>query len=583
MSNADADQFYSDNESRILALDAAVSRACNAHRKDKDTHERRKALREIAEKFDSAFIASCIAFRSIAPHRELAEALAPEPAKVKPAPEPSQDDDYTTSLAYDAPHIKRVMMEMDHEWAMVTLGSDIRIMREPAEPGTMPKFHGIEAFRNIYLNKKINVPVESGYKAVPVAKLWLEWPERRTYIDGVIFEPEHRNRNAYNLWRGYPTVPRKGKWDKLRGHTHDNICAGDEARFKWFMTWLADLVQNPGVKRGSAVAIKGLKGTGKSKLFEWVKKALGNHAIKVSQKKHVVGDFNGHHKGVILMVCEEAFWSGDHAAGNALKDLITSDTMMFEQKGIDAVPISNYVRLAFISNEHWIVPASDEDERRYCVFECSPTRRGDIKFFKDIDEEMKNGGLEAMMYELSTWNPEEHYPGIGWDILRTPPMTEELQEQSEAGRSALDKFFIGFIEDGKLEAREKPDLPEIEIEEGENEIPTKWLREHVNAAMSDAGTVEARRVINNRLLIKKEVQKWLGAEKDTGVTTGNGVSFRYYKCPGRDAIIGRTLKRGIRLDLPAADIRRVVAGLDADPAEKEAILARQGLGRVASR
>jgi len=461
------------------------------------------------------------------------------------------DDDYTASSAYDEPHIKRAMQTMNKEWAVVTLGTDVRIMREPKQAGKMPSFHGIEAFRNLYSNKKINVPVEGGYKAVPVTKLWLEWPQRRTFFDGVIFEPEEQNPDAYNLWRGYPTQAKRGSWSMLREHVYDNICAGDEERFNWFMTWLAQIVQFPGRKMGSAVAIKGLKGTGKSKLFEWVKKGLGNHAIKVSQKKHIVGDFNGHHKGVTLMVCEEAFWAGDHAAGNALKDLITSDTMMFEQKGIDAVPISNYVRLAFISNEHWIVPAGLEDERRYFVMECKDTRRGDIPFFIAIDEQMENGGLEAMWYELSNWDAHELYPEKGWNILRTPPMTEELVDQAMETIEAWDKFFIGFIEDGKLEASSHPDLPEIILEDDEtNHVSITALRLHFEAYLTHLGG-NARHKLGNRGFLKKQAIKYLGIEDKSVAHRFGGEVVRCYKCPPLPEIRARiTQKLKIKLDLP---------------------------------
>lgn len=76
------------------------------------------------------------------------------------------------------------------------------------------------------------------------------------------------------------------------------------------------------------------------------------------------------------MVCEEAFWAGDVAAGGALKSIITSDRALLERKGVDAVEVSNYMRCAFVSNESWVVPVDGEDERRFFVLECGEKRRG---------------------------------------------------------------------------------------------------------------------------------------------------------------------------------------------------------------
>lgn len=554
---AQSDAFYSANEQAIAAFDNALARACTAAKKDAKL--RRENLREVAAKYDPAFVADCLGFRLVAPHRELAEALAPaEP--VKQAPPESEESDFTSSAVYEENHILRVMEDMNHKWAVVTLGSDTKLMREPTEVGKSPTFHGIDGFRNLYLNKRINVPNYGdggGFKPMPVTKLWLEWPGRRTYEAGVIFEPDARKADpeAYNLWRGYPLDSKAapGSWSLLRSHLLDNVCQGNHAHFTWVMTWLAQVVQQPGEKMGSSIAVRGHKGAGKSIVFDWVRKGMGAHAIKVSQKKHVVGEFNGHQKGVTLIVAEEAFWSGDPAAGSAIKDLITSDEMMFEQKGVDAVPISNYVRMAFVSNETWVVPASDGDERRYFVLECGDDQRGNIPYFLAIIDQMKSGGLAAMWHELHTWDVKKHYPEEGWNILRTPPVTEGLQQQAETGRAAWDRFFVGFIEDGKLEARSNPDLPEIELEEADNWIPVADLRAHFDAEMDRTRTQEAGRYRNNRGALLKLAEKWLGVTgpSENHHVKGAGGTVKAYRCPPLSTIRALAVARGVTLDVPA--------------------------------
>jgi hypothetical protein len=184
----------------------------------------------------------------------------------------------------------------------------------------------------------------------------------------------------------------------LRGHIFDNVCQGNVQYFNYLMTWIAQIFQQPGVKLGTAVVIKGKKGTGKSVLFDWLRKAIGEAALKVSRKEEIVGGFNMHQQGLVLLVCEEAFWAGDVQAGGVLKDMITSTDMLLTPKGIDSIRFESYLRLAMISNEHWIVPASGNDERRYFVLECGDARINDVVFFKAVEKQMLSGGLEAMVH-----------------------------------------------------------------------------------------------------------------------------------------------------------------------------------------
>jgi energy-coupling factor transporter ATP-binding protein EcfA2 len=147
------------------------------------------------------------------------------------------------------------------------------------------------------------------------------------------------------------------------------------------MTWLAQLFQRPDSKPGSTVVITGEKGTGKSTLFDYVNQLLGRHGITVSQRKQIVGQFNGHLATTLLMVCEEAFWAADPQAEGVLKDMITNKSVLIEKKGYDPIQSMNYTRLALISNSEWVVPASLKDERRFFVLRCSNARQGDLDFF----------------------------------------------------------------------------------------------------------------------------------------------------------------------------------------------------------
>lgn len=460
------------------------------------------------------------------------DSVVPPAPKKQAEAKPRDENGYRTLKSF-APNTAKGLMAMNERFAFVTVGSDVRILVEPQDLDDEPKFMRLDAWRAKLQNRDLEVKNADGdSRREKASKVWLDWLERREF-DGVCFEPNARKARAgyYNLWRGYGVAqPKPGaSWSLLREHLRDNICNGNEEHFEFAMTWLADLFQNPGEKRGSAFVVRGLKGTGKSKLFDWVRKAMGRYAIKVSQAAHVTGNFNKHQHGVILMVCEEAFWAGNPAAGGVIKDLITSDVMMMEAKGMDAVLTSNYARLAFVSNEKWVVPAGLDDERRYFVLECGTARQKDTAYFGAIDDQMENGGLEAMVADLMAWTPQ----GGNWNVLRNPPQTEALKEQATQSLDLVDGLMVQMIEDGGFDGLSSPDVPGIELaEDEENWVTVKTFRAQIQARMKLQGAKASDYARLKGHWELELAEKWLLAVGGKAQKKREGSEFRRaYKCP----------------------------------------------------
>jgi hypothetical protein len=182
----------------------------------------------------------------------------------------------------------------------------------------------------------------------------------------------------------------------LRIHTRSQR---RKAMFEWVMDWLADLFQNGTVKPGTALVFKGRKGTGKTKLAEWLVFILGAHGIILDKADQLTGRFNGHLAEKILVVADEATWGGEKSTVGALNTLITSRTLPIQRKGQDIIDQPSFHRLIIIGNSDWIVPAT-RDERRYVVLDVGEARRRDRQFFAALDRQMENGGAAAMMHEL---------------------------------------------------------------------------------------------------------------------------------------------------------------------------------------
>ncbi|MBH0619629.1 hypothetical protein I3A86_26450, partial [Salmonella enterica] len=166
---------------------------------------------------------------------------------------------------------------------------------------------------------------------------------------------------------------------------------------EYLLNWCAFLVQKPDQIPEVAIVLKGAKGTGKGTLGNALMRFFGQHAIQLASVYHLVSNFNAHFRDACFVFADEAFWPGDKSADGTLKRLITEPTLFIEKKGKDGVTTTNRTHLMMASNEEWIIPATP-GERRYFVLNVSDHKQQDLEWFGNINKQMEEGGLEAMLY-----------------------------------------------------------------------------------------------------------------------------------------------------------------------------------------
>lgn len=319
-------------------------------------------------------------------------------------------------------------------------GKSIVVTEKQTADGLQSEFGAVDSLRPWYANDTLIV----SKKDKSVFDVWLQSPKRRQY-DGVVFAPEGGPAGAYNLWRGFAVKPDPAAdCTLLLNHIRENVCAGNADHFRWVIGFFAQMVQRPGEKPGVALVLRGGQGTGKSIVGQCVGSLFPAHHVVVSQPDHLTGRFNAHLERAILVQAEEAFWAGDRAAaGGALKDLITSDRMRIERKGIDAIEVRNNIRLLVTTNSRWAVPAGT-DERRFAVFDVADHRRKqDASYFGAIVEQMKHGGRGALLHHLQNVD-------LGSVDLRKVPDTEALLDQKLASLSPFDRWWLTTLARGEL-------------------------------------------------------------------------------------------------------------------------------------
>ena len=325
--------------------------------------------------------------------------------------------------------------KLNERYALVLVGDKVAIMNTAATTGIQLMTLG--AFEQWYRNRFI---VRDG-KRRPLAKHWLAHPQRRQY-EGLTFSPARSVSGYYNLWRGFAVEPKPGDCSKFLAHLKDNVCRSDEKLYLWVVGWFADIFQHPDRKMGTALAIRGKQGTGKTKVGQVIGSLLGRHYVLVPEPRYVTGRFNSHLVSCLLLHADEGFWAGDRTAEGKLKDLITGLVHFIEYKGREPIRVQNFIRLLVTGNPDWVVPVTLE-ERRFAVSDIGEDHMRDTEYFAAIDAEMDSGGREALLDHLLQFD-------LSKVDLRTIPKTTALLDQKVASLNPEQAWWLDTLTRGEL-------------------------------------------------------------------------------------------------------------------------------------
>ena len=162
------------------------------------------------------------------------------------------------------------------------------------------------------------------------------------------------------------------------------IANGDVQKAEFVLNWCADIVQNPTRKPGVAIVLRGREGTGKSVLGGILRRLLGARNVVVNaDKDRLLGRFNSALASKILIQAEESSSQVTSRTADALKHLITGQTLEIEIKFGRNFEINSPHRLLITSNHVQVIQASSE-ARRFVVCDVSDARRGDADYFDHL-------------------------------------------------------------------------------------------------------------------------------------------------------------------------------------------------------
>lgn len=332
---------------------------------------------------------------------------------------------YVDSAGAKVPLTERLLAEINAKVAILESPAGA-FLYETVDDRGHPRIQLVQRsdLSNLYANR--SAPTKNGN----VITWWMAQRRRRSY-KSVVFAPGGTPPGCYNLWRGWPIEAVPGDCGLYWDHIRDVVCAGDLTKFEWLRKYMAHAIQRPDELPEIAIVLTGLEGAGKGAFVQPFGKLFGPNFVVVHRTDDVTGSFNAHLATALLLYADEATWGGDKQRQGVLKASITERRILVNQKFQPVYEVSNYRRTIFASNESWPV-AIGESDRRFVYFDVSDERVGDRSYFNSIFEQLKDGGLNALMHDLrsedlSGWDPRQRPATASTWPIKQRSLDSEMQ------------------------------------------------------------------------------------------------------------------------------------------------------------
>lgn len=317
------------------------------------------------------------------------------------------------------------------------IGTKRRVEEQDGTAYDKYEFQDAQSFKLFYSNMRMPDGVSYG-------EYWLAAKYRRTY-DGFDFRPDeppgsYRTSNGdliLNQWTGFASQPKPGDWSLFDDLILNSLCKGDRIKYEYILNWCAYSYQHLRGPIGTALVLKGKKGSGKTSFWEVWSRPFGHtHAMITAKMESVFGAHNGRMHAKLAVGLEEAYFAGSKMAEAQLKDLVTGKSFGINEKFLPEYAQTNHSRIVIMTNDDWAVPAT-EDERRYFVTETSEHRIGDHDYWDAFRKQMfEDGGADAFFFDMLNRDIKEFNP------YRDLPRTEELLGQIEITRGPIIDWMV---------------------------------------------------------------------------------------------------------------------------------------------
>lgn len=254
-----------------------------------------------------------------------------------------------------------------------------------------------------------------------------------------------------NQWRGFATKPSEQRitYEEIAPF-HDYvvqiIADGDEDVAHWVFSWIADMLQRPAEKPGTALVLVGVQGAGKTFLGEHIiAKIIGpSHSAQINNVSRLTNQFNTTIDNKVFVQCDEAVHNYQKDVSSRLKSIITDGSLIIEPKGVNAYQKPNHIHLMFTSNEESAALFIDASpyERRFTVLKVSNKRAGDLKYWSDM-----HSWTAANLPKIMRWLLDFKYDK---KAISRPLKTDAKEDLQRVGMDAEVSWILSRMASGFL-------------------------------------------------------------------------------------------------------------------------------------
>lgn len=372
--------------------------------------------------------------------------------------------DLSTRLRFDPEGIKQVVAtEMNKRYVWIASKGSPTILEQRGQVWWGRTLHQMQ-------EQFIGCPVTIDGKECNPVDIWAKHPLQRRFGAYDFFPPcstvpaKPVPRGYFNTYVGMKITrqmaqrecDRAGGMDVvnviidcLKKHVLEIIANGDEDTYKWLVSWLADIVQNPGRKRIVVPCFVGGQGAGKDLFFHHIAEILGDYFLEVGDLNDITGNFQPDEMRTNLLIyLNECTFRGDRAQASKLKHTITNDKKRKHgQKFMNDVYLKNTSSFGMSGNEGNICHM-ESTNRRY-----NPIHVNDRWAIGAQDDEAERHFDE--LYSVPAWAWAQFL--YTWDLSNFNPrkfqVSEFAEELKQTNADAHIQWFIKLAKDNTITLR----------------------------------------------------------------------------------------------------------------------------------
>lgn len=296
----------------------------------------------------------------------------------------------------------------------------------------------------------------------PTKNAFEAFTENRAYqfpkVETTMFEPQlpfgHIENRMVNIFMPDPSVRSEpGDVSPMLQHFEKLFPVARDREIIW--TYLAAVVQNPGVKFQWAPFIQGAQGNGKSMIGAMLKMAVGPKYVHEPFSDDLANKFNDWLENRILIIVEELTLEGRYEVENNLKTWVTADMVEMQPKGGKKSMRPNKSNWIIFSNFRNSLPI-DAGTRRYAPLFTAQQSVEDIHrdfhagYFPEMWDWLRSGGFAYLTHYLQTRELNEEFNPIGTGPARArAPETSSTREAIGASMGNYEQEVLEAISEGR--------------------------------------------------------------------------------------------------------------------------------------